>query len=182
MTAVSKCKTDTSVLCMRCIQTDWSPQGFSRDCIWHSSENRFQQKEDEEVKRDTGGLSQVHYKCQKWGGKILVTVLTAWKNSFPSAYSYSKWTGKKFWKKTNRESPSHLLGQRLSAVHQRLPFLVLNWKLSSPFGCTELSDWTFPITRGALHPNVKGKVNHLNMWAPRILRFLCRHFTVLQLY
>ena len=38
-----------------------------------------------------------------------MTVLTAWKNSFPSAYSYSKWTGKKFWKKTNRESPSHLL-------------------------------------------------------------------------
>lgn len=64
-----ECKMVTSVLCMRCIQTDWSPQGFSRDCTWHSSENRLYQKEDEEVKRNTAGLSQLHDKCQKWGGQ-----------------------------------------------------------------------------------------------------------------
>ena len=66
----------SSVLCMRRIQKDWSPQGLSHDCIWHSTENRLHQKEDEEVNRNGGGLCQVDDKCQKWEGKILVTLLT----------------------------------------------------------------------------------------------------------
>ena len=186
---------------IRCIQTDWSPQGLSYDCIWHVSENRFHQKEEEEVKRNGGGLCQVDDKtvtrilplsflifvihlAQPNSFPfnflilflILVTVLTvSERTTFPSAHS--TWTGKTLWENTNRKPPSPLIGQRLSAVHQRLPLLVLNWKLSSLVGCTEMSDWTFPITRGALHQNVEGKVNRLKVWAPRTLRFLFKHFT-----
>ena len=112
-----------SVLFMRCIQTDWSPQGLSHDCIWHSTENRLHEKEDEEVNRNGGGMCQVDDKCQKWEGQDPGDCFYClWKYSFSSAYG--KWTGKTFWEKTKKKLPSPPLGQSPYTVHERLPLLV----------------------------------------------------------
>ena len=46
------------------------PRGLSHYCIWHSTENRLHQKQNEEVKRNQGRVSQVDDKCQKEEGRL----------------------------------------------------------------------------------------------------------------
>ena len=135
-----------SVLFMRCIQTDWSPQGLSHDCIWHSTENRLHEKEDEEVNRNGGGMCQVHDKCQKWEGQDPGDCFDClWKYSFPSAYG--KWTGKTFWEKTKKKLLSPPLGQSPHTVHERLPLLVYHISSSVRVGALGAGLGSFFIYR-----------------------------------